>query len=62
MKSSHYGLNILGYTRAIMIKTIGGDYSSKSRSKKIILVRLKIESHLYEAGIVSNRKLGRYGE
>jgi len=41
MKSSHYGLNILGYTRAIMIKTIGGDYSSKSRSKKIILVRIK---------------------
>jgi len=40
-KSSHYGLNILGYTCAIKVKTIGCEFLKMNKSKKITLVRIK---------------------
>jgi hypothetical protein len=35
-KSSHYGLNMLGYTCATKMKTVGRNYEIRSKSLKII--------------------------
>ena len=39
-KSSHYGLDILGYTCATTIKTIGYAIVKSNKTIKIILVRI----------------------
>lgn len=39
-KSSHYGLNMLGYTCATKAKTVGRDGEIQSKSPKIVLVRI----------------------
>jgi len=39
-KSSHYGLHMLGYTRATKLKTIGYDSAGWSKSGKINKVRI----------------------
>ena len=40
LKSSHYDLNILGYTRITMVKTKGNYFVNLSQSLKIIVVRI----------------------
>jgi len=39
-KSSHYGLNMLGYTCATKANTVGSDSESLSKSLKIVPVRI----------------------
>jgi len=39
-KSSHYGLNMLGYTCATKAKTVGRDEEIRSKAQKIVSVRI----------------------
>lgn len=39
-KSSHYGLNMLGYTCATKAKTVGREGENRSKALKIVSVRI----------------------
>jgi len=62
LKSSPYGLYILGYTRVTKVKTNSCKKEIFSKSKKITKFGLFSEIRKHEVEIVSNRKLVRYGE
>jgi len=61
MKSSPYGLFILGYPCATMIKTKFFKVIF-FKNWKIIIIELIFEIQSYEIGIISNHKIICYGE
>jgi len=57
MKTSHYDLNKLGYTRVTMKKTMRNEKAIWSKSLKFFdLYGSQSETRMCEAGIISNRE------
>ncbi len=62
MTSNHHALYVLGYTRATMVGTEGGEGAIWSESKNRSQFGLQAATRLHEVGIAGNRESAYRGE